>query len=283
MTSSLDVLRMTNDIFWNMENKLVTAVTLLALSATFDTVDHDILLEVLHNNIGIDGNTIKWYSNYLRPRKFKVNINKAYSTEMTMQFSVPQVSVQGAFLFIAYTLTFPGVIKDLTLSSFADGHSLRKAFSSHWTNDEQNTIATIEKTMFKVKSWMDAVCLKLNESKTEFIYFGSQQLLQKCNAENIKVINETTTRNNKIKYLGGTLDSSLQFKTHITNKCRAAMVDLIWIKHIRKYIDKNMSHISQITSIISAGLLQIHTSRPAQKVNKCNAMHTNNWSKIDPE
>ena len=43
---------------------------------------------------------------------------------------------------------------------------------------------------FKVTFWMDAVYLKLNESKTEFIYLGSQQLLQNCNTENIMVINE---------------------------------------------------------------------------------------------
>ena len=64
-------------------------------------------------------------------------------------------------------------------------------------------------------------------SKTEFIYFGSQQLLQKCNAEDFKVINETISQCDKVKYLGGTLDSSLQFKTHMTNKCKAAMVNLI--------------------------------------------------------
>ena len=73
-------------------------------------------------------------------------------------------------------------------------HSLRKAFSPHQTNDENNTITTIEKTMLEVKSWMDAVCLKLNKSRIEFIYFGSKQLLQNCNVENIKVINETITR-----------------------------------------------------------------------------------------
>ena len=33
--------------------------------------------------------------------------------------------------------------------------------------------------MLKVKTWMDAVHLKLNESKTEFIYFGSRQQLKK--------------------------------------------------------------------------------------------------------
>ena len=42
---------MTNDILWNMENKLVPAVTLLDLLATFHTVDHDILLEVLQTNL----------------------------------------------------------------------------------------------------------------------------------------------------------------------------------------------------------------------------------------
>ena len=53
------LLRMTNNILWNMENKLVTAVTLLDLLAAFITVDHDILLEVLHNKFGIDGNALK--------------------------------------------------------------------------------------------------------------------------------------------------------------------------------------------------------------------------------
>ena len=84
--------------------------------------------------------------------------------------------------------------------------------------------------MMEVKSWMDVVCLKLNESKTEFIYYGSQQLLQKCNTENIMVINKTISRCDKVRYLGGILNSSLQFKTHITNKCKTAMVNLIQIK-----------------------------------------------------
>ena len=80
-----------------------------------------------------------------------------------MQFSTPQGSVQGAFLFIAHTATFDEVITDLILNSFADDHSLRKAFSAHQTNDEDNTIATIEKSMLEVKSSIDAVCLKLSE------------------------------------------------------------------------------------------------------------------------
>ena len=75
-----------------MENKLVAAVIILDLSAIFNTVDHDLLMRVPHSNFGINGHNLK-------PRKFKVNINGIYSVEKTMQFSVLQGSVQGAFLF----------------------------------------------------------------------------------------------------------------------------------------------------------------------------------------
>ena len=119
-----------------MKNRLVNAVRILDLLAAFDTVNHDLLLEVLCIKFGIDGNALKWYNNYLKLRKFKANINRAYSTEKTMQFSVPQGSVQGAFLFITYTSTFHEVISYLTLNSFANDYSLRKAFSPHQTNNE---------------------------------------------------------------------------------------------------------------------------------------------------
>ena len=44
---------------------------------------------------------------------------------------MPQGSVQGAFLFIAYASTIQEVMKkDLTLTGFADDHSICKQFKS---------------------------------------------------------------------------------------------------------------------------------------------------------
>ena len=112
----------------------------------------------------------------------------------TMNFSVPQGSVQGAFLFIAYASTIQEVMKeDLTLTGFADDHSICKQFKSG-TRQEHDTIATLESSLKDIKAWMDAVRLKLNKSKTEFIYFGSGQQLLKCSENTIKVINETIDR-----------------------------------------------------------------------------------------
>ena len=56
-----------------MENKSVTVVVTLDLIAAFDTVYHDLLLEVLEKQFGITGSARQWYHNYL---KFKVKIEK---------------------------------------------------------------------------------------------------------------------------------------------------------------------------------------------------------------
>ena len=41
------LVKLVNDILWAMEKQLVTVVVILDLSAAFNTVDHDLLLEVL--------------------------------------------------------------------------------------------------------------------------------------------------------------------------------------------------------------------------------------------
>ena len=42
-----------DDLLWAMEKQLVTAVMVLDLSAAFNTVDHDLLLEVLEKRFGV--------------------------------------------------------------------------------------------------------------------------------------------------------------------------------------------------------------------------------------
>ena len=57
-----------------MEKQLVTVVVILDLSAAFDTVNHDLLLEVLEKQYEIVGTAKQWYTSYLKPRMFKVGI-----------------------------------------------------------------------------------------------------------------------------------------------------------------------------------------------------------------
>ena len=237
------LLKLTNDILWGMENQQVTSMIILDLSAAFDTVDHELLLKVLNHRFGVTDKALEWYKNYLIPRKFKVSINGSYSSEKTINFSAPQGSVQGAFLFIAYASTIQEVVKkDLTLTGFADDHSICKQFRPG-AGQEQDTIAILESSLKDIKAWMDTVRLRLNESKTEFIYFGSGHQLKKCNGNTIKVIEETINRCSTVRYLGAYLDSQLSFKEHIKTKCKSAVLNIIRIRNIRRYLDKDTTHM----------------------------------------
>ena len=51
------LLRLLNDALWNMENGKATILTAMDLSVAFDTVDHDILLNILCDQFGFN-----WYS-----------------------------------------------------------------------------------------------------------------------------------------------------------------------------------------------------------------------------
>ena len=74
LSCETSLLKLTNDILWSMEDQNITAVLALGLSATFDMVDHNILLQVLKNQYGIDGKAFDWCDSYLHPRSHMVQV-----------------------------------------------------------------------------------------------------------------------------------------------------------------------------------------------------------------
>ena len=155
------LVKLVNDIMWNMENQLVTAIVILDLSAAFDTVDHDLHLDVPEKKFGIVGTARSWYESYLMPRRFRVAVGDSISQPRQLDYLVPQGSVQGAFLFIAYASTLEEIVdcKELTLNGFVDDHSVRRHSKPSKLDhtEELDTIAIMEKSMQDIKVWMDQV------------------------------------------------------------------------------------------------------------------------------
>ena len=71
------ILKIVNDILWSMENKKVSILVALDLSAAFDTVNHEILLKVLEHRFGITHMALNWCCTYLSNRKCKVIIGNS--------------------------------------------------------------------------------------------------------------------------------------------------------------------------------------------------------------
>ena len=57
-------------ILHDMEKNTNTTMVALDLCATFDTVNHQILLEVPNKYFGIQGIALKWIKSYLTNRQF---------------------------------------------------------------------------------------------------------------------------------------------------------------------------------------------------------------------
>ena len=50
-STKTSLIRLTNDILWSMERQHITSLTILDLSAAFHTMDHDIPLHILEENL----------------------------------------------------------------------------------------------------------------------------------------------------------------------------------------------------------------------------------------
>ena len=93
----------------------VSLLTLLDLSAAFDTIDHSILLTTLRQTFGISDKILDWFKSYLTGRKQTVRVNGIHSELELLTCGVPQGSVLGPVLFTLYTSPLDKIIKSHSL------------------------------------------------------------------------------------------------------------------------------------------------------------------------
>ena len=95
------VLTLLADVLLALDSGDLGMLTLLDLSAAFDSVDHDTLLNRLQKSYGLGGQVLNWFASYLCGRVQHVRTSAACSTPSAVLYGVPQGSVLGPILYTA--------------------------------------------------------------------------------------------------------------------------------------------------------------------------------------
>ena len=230
------LMKLHNDILTHLDDKMMVLMTMIDLSAAFDTVDHDILLDVMDENYAVKGLAYNWFDTYLRPRNFKTFVNDAVSEPKKLPFSVPQGSCAGPVLYNVYASTLENLFKESKqkVLGYADDHSFYDSFD---ITTYDSVKASMENKLDEVKQWMTSNRLKMNDEKTEVIIFGSNYYLSKLDKEAIRVGYDNIEVSEVVKYLGAWLDSKMTMSRFITEKCKSAHFHLHNIRQMRRSID----------------------------------------------
>ena len=81
---------MFSDIVDAVEKGQYALLSLLDLSAAFDTVDHEILLRRLYSSFGLDSGALHLFKSYLEDRSQSVLLDDIFSTPRRVLRGVPQ-------------------------------------------------------------------------------------------------------------------------------------------------------------------------------------------------
>jgi len=91
--------KITNDLLIASDKGLISVHVLLGLSAAFDTIDDDILLQRLDQSIDMSCTALSWFKSYLSDRSQFVFVNDETSMTSNVNHGIPQASVLGTILF----------------------------------------------------------------------------------------------------------------------------------------------------------------------------------------
>ena len=162
------LLKVHNDRNLNIDNDKVTALTLLDLSAAFDTIDHDILITRLSMWYGISSTALSWFTSYLTNRRQAIKIGNCFSVMLPTSCGVPQGSVLGPLLFSLYTVPLSSVIQSHNMDHHlhANDTHIYLSLTTPYICRSLNQPTDCHQG---VSLWMKNSKLKLNADKAQFL------------------------------------------------------------------------------------------------------------------
>ena len=207
-----------NEIVCAFDDKKSVLLVLLELSAAFDTVDQNALINVLEKRVGVTGLALKWFACYLSDRSQCVSINGVYSKEANIKCGVPQGSVLGPVLFTTYMLPLGDILRHLHVKfhCYADDQRIYIEFFIG---------ESVSETKMKNALPIYFNFMMCNTDKTEMIVFSPSRGPRPQNIQ-LKRGNDIISPVKEVKNRGVIFDEKMKLESHVNRICQTAYFHL---------------------------------------------------------
>ena len=246
------VLRVMTDILRALDTGNLAVLTLLDLSAAFDTVDHATLLRRLSVTYGLDGAVLNWFRSYLSGRTQFVRCGSSKSASSTLSCGVPQGSVLGPILFLLYTADLLGIIEqhDLIPHLYADDTQIC-GYSP--PSDVLQLQERVSGCVDDVAKWMQSNRLQLNTAKTEVLWCASIRRQHQIPQPGLRVGVDVIVPSASVRDLGIYLDCDVSMKTHVSKVVSSCFAVLRRLRSIRSSVTRPV-FVSLVVSLVLSRL-----------------------------
>jgi hypothetical protein len=247
------LLKIMDDLYRIVDNRMAAVLIGLDLSAAFDTIDHGILIQRLKSRFGISGVALEWIGTYLEGRSQFVRVGGESSPQTSCDIGVPQGSVLGPFLFSIYVSPVADIISSFGVQfhQYADDTQLYTAVKSE---GDTSSIENLERCTKAVHDWFLYNGMLLNPDKSEVLLVGGREQIKKfAGGSGVSVAGSDITFSVQLKSLGVTLDQSLSFDQHVRNVVKASNFHIRALRHIRPLLNREVAN-TVACSIVSSRL-----------------------------
>ena len=229
-----------NHVLDHLDSKHHVIGIFLDLSKAFDTISHSKLLKKL-DFYGVRGKCLDIIASYLSDRQQYTNFQGSLSSELPVDYGVPQGSVLGPLLFLVYINDIAHVSERDEFVMFADDTNI---FISGENEREVHECAN--EVLKNVEEFMFDNMLHINATKSCYMYFRpnicmeerlssarTREFGRECS---ITLCNQKLKRVKSVKFLGVIIDEELSWDAHIEHLSNTLNSSIAMIKRIRKFV-----------------------------------------------
>ena len=235
---------LTDRLFHHINLGDTTLAAFVDLRKAFDTVNLNILLKKLQL-AGIGDEVLAWCKDYLTNRFQCTLANNVRSSLLPITCGVPQGSVLGPLFFLIYVNDVQQAVPNCGIKLYADDTVL---FQSGVNKEEART--KLQRSVNEFKQWCDVNELTINVSKTKVMAFATRSKTKKCKDVNIVVGSDKLKVVPSYKYLGMTLDSTLNYSNHISSVIRMVSHKMTLLAKLRKYLTNEVAVLIYKTMLL---------------------------------